>query len=161
MESFMPKEASSHLIELLDAALPYANGNARHSIELMRKVSDLMISLSPSESPSDLSACNLNTDYPGINMEGLLENLHKVSNSQEKDFIHMILNFVKAKNLYSSYQTFQQTYAPADATLAAATVKNNTPKMNANNLNLILEFLMSQLSPEQQKNFEMMQSLLH
>lgn len=159
MEPFMQTETTAHLVELLDAALPYVNGNAKHSMELIRKASDFMTCFSSSQS-SELSACDFNTGCQPIDMEGLLENLHKVSNAQEKDFIHMILNFIKARNLYTSYQTFQQTHPTSEDTLSAASFGGNSAKNNRNNMNMILEFLLSQLTPEQQKNFEMIQNLL-
>lgn len=159
MESFMPTETTAHLVELLDAALPYVNGNTRHSMELIRKAGDFITCLSSSPQASELSACDIDTDNQSIDMEGLLENLHKVSNAQEKDFIHMILNFIKARNLYSSYQTFQQTHTNSEDTLSAASLNGHFAKNNHNNMNMILEFLLSQLTPEQQKNFEMIQSL--
>ena len=159
MEPFMPTETTAHLVELLDAALPYVNGNTKHSMELIRKAGDFMTCLSSSHPSSELSACDLDTGVQSIDMEVLLENLHKVSNTQEKDFIHMILNFIKARNLYSSYQTFQQMHPTSEETLSAASLNEHSTKNNHNNMNMILEFLLSQLTPEQQKNFEMIQSL--
>lgn len=159
MESFMPAETIAHMVELLDAALPYVNGNAKHSMELIRKAGDLITCLSSSSQSSDLSACDLDTAHQTINMEGLLENLQKVGNPQEKDFIHMILNFIKARNLYTSYQTFQQTHPVSEDRLSAASCNGHSIPNNRNNINMILEFLLSQLTPEQQKNFEMIQTL--
>lgn len=159
MESFMPAETIAHMVELLDAALPYVNGNAKHSMELIRKAGDLSTCLSSSSQSSDLSACDLDTAPQSINMEGLLENLQKVGNPQEKDFIHMILNFIKARNLYTSYQTFQQTHPVSEDTLSAASCNGHSTPNNRNSINMILEFLLSQLTPEQQKNFEMIQTL--
>ena len=159
MEPFMPTETTAHLVELLDAALPYVSGNTKHSMELIRKAGDFMTCLSSSPQSSDLSACDLDAINQPIDIEGLLENLHKVGNTQEKDFIHMILNFIKARNLYTSYQTFQQTHPASEDILSAASHSGHSSKNSHNNMNMVLEFLLSQLTPEQHKNFEMIQSL--
>lgn len=159
MEPLIQNETTAHLVELLDAAIPYVNGNTKHSMELIRKAGDFMSCLSSSPQPSELSACDLDTGNQPIDMEGLLENLHKVCNSQEKDFIHMILNFIKARNLYTSYQTFQQNHPTSEDTLSAASLNGHSTQNNHSNMNMILEFLLSQLTPEQQRNFEMIQSL--
>ena len=67
-------------------------------------------------------------------VEGMMESVRQYCNEPEQETVNMVLNFIRAQNLYRRYRNYMQAY------------KNSSEAG-------MMDFLMSQLSPEQQDMF--------
>lgn len=98
-----------HAVDLMSAALPYANTRARANMEVLIKAGELMDSFHMTHS-SELSACDLSTET--IDIEALLLSLQKVCNTKELELVNTILNFMKTRKIYQTYQSMKD-FLPA------------------------------------------------
>lgn len=145
---------NDHALEILSTALPHVNPQAQNSMNLILKASDLMTSVNDLNQPGDLSACEINEEVQ--NPEVLLTNLRPVCNRQEGEFVDMILNFFKARKLFSAYENYNSSVLQANE----LGQKNKNSFGFNSNVN-IMDFLLSQLTPDQRSTFEMMQTLMN
>ena len=99
-----------HAVDLMIAALPYVNTRAKANMEVLIKAGEFMESFQSSSSP-ELSACDI-SDEP-VDLEALLMNLQGVCNSKELELVNTILNFLKTRKLYQTYQTMRD-FLPAN-----------------------------------------------
>ncbi len=100
----------SHTMDLIKAAVPYLDNDLKQSLELVIKVGDLIeIMGTTNQSKKGLSI--LSIDINSIDIEGLLTSVRKVCYEKEREIVDMILNFIKAKNLYQTYTTLTQVMA--------------------------------------------------
>lgn len=152
MEKFIPKETMKHTKELMEAALPYLDGKAKQSMELALKTSELLDTLQGFPQPSQLSACDL--DEKPIDLENLLLGIQTVCTNQEKELIHMLLNFIKAQNIYQSYQALRNKRELNPSNL------ENSFESPMENLGPIMEIFTSSMNPEQKNQLENMSMLL-
>lgn len=152
-------------MSMLRAALPYTMGTQRHALEMLLQA-DSLINIARRRG-SDLEAC----DYNG-NPEEMLLHIQEYCTPRETDMVQMILNFMKANHLFQNYREFMASYpdrAPADDLQAASYSRAaNNPLTSilqlfggfggAGNSNLLMEFLLSQLPPEQRQLLEQLQN---
>ena len=99
-----------HAVDLMSAALPYVNSRTKANMEVLIKAGEFMDSFQSSSSP-ELSACDI-SDEP-VDLEALLMNLQGVCNSKELELVNTILNFLKTRKLYQTYQTMRD-FLPAN-----------------------------------------------
>ncbi|MBQ1688409.1 MAG: hypothetical protein II073_03900 [Lachnospiraceae bacterium] len=92
----------SHITQLLEAALPYVNQQSRSHFEVLLKASDLMQSVSHTNT---YTACDIHNEP--LDLEGLCLSLQSVGNPREQDFINTILNFLQTRKLYQTYQNMR------------------------------------------------------
>lgn len=100
----------NHIMDLVKAALPYLGDDTQHSMGLIVKLGDLMETMTTlKQSPTSLTT--LSIDIHSIDLEGLLTSVRNVCYEKEREIVDMILNFIKAKNLYETYTTLTQAMA--------------------------------------------------
>lgn len=144
-----------HTLDIIQAALPYVGNQAKGSMNLVLKAAELVDTVKELGGPTDLSTCNIKNEK--VDPEVMLLNVRDVCTTKEQEFIDMIVNFIKAKNLYHSYQSF------AENTVQATTANRNqtqNPFGNGKSINL-MDFLMTQISPDQKATFDSLSMLLN
>jgi len=100
----------SHTMDLIKAAVPYLGNETKESLDLIIKVGDLIELMgTATQSKKGLSA--LSIDINSIDIEGLLTSVRHVCYEKERAIVDMILNFIKAKNMYQTYTTLTQVMA--------------------------------------------------
>lgn len=137
---------TKHSIEILRAALPHLNNAAKKPIELVVQANELFENISTFQNTDELSACS--TDNSPVDVESLLTNIQDVCNDSEKELIHMILSFLQTRKIYQAYDSFRSANQ-ANSKLSGSGQPN------------MMEFLMSQLPPEQKSTFETMSMMLN
>ena len=168
-------------ISMLRAAIPYVSPESRHAMEILLQA-DTLIHLAQSGPESELSTCGLEaaeTDSeqtdPISNAEALLIHIREFCTPKESETISLILNFIHADRLFKSYKDFtdahpdmlkaadisQKPSSPIEILfqmingIGSITGGKNTDK------NYMLEFLMSQLNPEQKAIFEQYKNIMY
>jgi hypothetical protein len=126
-------------MEMLRAALPYTTGRGRYALDLLLQA-DTLLNTARSGASDDLEACEADA-CP----EEMLLHMQEFCTPKEADFIQMILNFIKADRLFQNYRDF-----------AASSGISGVGSFGAGGQ--MVEFLMSQLSPEQQQLFEQLKN---
>ena len=145
---------TDYILDIIRAALPYVNSRTRNSMEVAIKTGELAETFQSLGDTPDLEACDLGNDT--VDMEGLLVSVQNVCIGPEKELVNTLLNFYKTRNLYQSYQTFRRNNLQAE--LNAASLNTGTSQANSNNS--IIDFLMTQLTPEQKSTFDTINMLL-
>lgn len=146
---------TDYILDIIRAALPYVNSRTRNGMEVAIKTGELAETFQSMGDTPDLEACDLGNDT--TDMEGLLVSVQNVCMGPEKELVNMLLNFYKTRNLYHSYQTFRRNTLQQPELNAASL---NGDKQQTNSNNTIIDFLMSQLTPEQKSTFDAMNMLL-
>lgn len=133
----MPNE-SQHYLKIMEAAAPYLNSGMQKQIHLMLQANELINSMN--SSPSEFSALEAGGEQP--NMEHMLEHILPVCNSGEQAMVHRMLNTIRASRMLKTYQSFQNQ---------SGGDKNSVQ---------FQDFLMAQLTPEQQETLKTFQTIL-
>ena len=155
--------STEYMLNIIRAALPYVTSRTRNNMEVAIKTGELAESFQSIGNDAELEACDLGEET--VDVEGLLVSVQNVCVGREKDMINTVLNFYKTRSLYQAYQNFRKNSLQLDPDLAtepelqAASV-NGTRKSNNPN-NTMLDFLMSQLTPEQKSTFDAMNMLMN
>lgn len=164
---------TSHMLDIIRAALPHVNSRLRNSMEVAIKTGELAETFSTATDPEELKACALD-DQP-IDLEGLLVSIQNVCIGHERDMVNSVLNFYKTRNLYHAYQEFRKNnLTHPQPELQAASMNSNGNSENTSqstnqgssifgslNSNTLMQFLMTQLNPEQKAAFESMSMLFN
>lgn len=93
-----------HAVDLMSAALPYVNSRAKANMEVLIKAGEFMETFQSTSSP-ELSACDISNEP--VDLEALLMNLQGVCTPKEQELVNTILNFLKTRKLYHTYQTMR------------------------------------------------------
>lgn len=149
---------NEHTLSIMQAALPHVNYQAQSSMNVILKANELMSTLSELSSPSDLSAMELDEEQQ--NPEVLLQSLKPVCNPAENEFIDMILNFMGARRIFSAYQDYTQNVVHSQDVGNNQRNSQRSPFGMNRNGNL-MDFLLSQMPPEQRSTFETLSMLLN
>lgn len=151
----------NHTQSLFQAALPHIHPQAQTSINVILQANELVNTMQEVYSPPELSTMEINEEEQ--TPEVLLESIKEVCTPRENEFVDMILNFFKARKIYSAYQDY------GSQVLQAAQVNHNRNPFNMGNLfgmgghgnnGSIMDMLMSFLTPEQRNMFEMMNMMM-
>lgn len=119
----------SHIMDLIKAAVPYLDDGLKQSLDLIIKVGDLITTMGTAkQNKTGLSI--LNIDINSIDIEGLLNSVRKVCYDNEREIVDMILNFIKAKNLYETYTTLTQVMASQTSDSNDSNDPNNSTNTN-------------------------------
>ena len=140
-----------HMVNIFKAALPHVGVQAQSGMNVLLKANDLMSSVQEISNPGELHAMELNEEAK--DPELLLTSIRSACLPREAEMVDMILNFFKARKIYGAYQSYNQNILQA-----AEMDKNNK---NNGGRNGLMDFLMSQLSPEQRTTFEMMNMMMN
>lgn len=139
------ENSAKHTMAILKAALPYVDVHSMRSVQAMVKATELIDTIN--SQAYELTTLNIN-DGKG-DMEGLLNSVKEFCSDRERDLIDTILNFINAKNLYSTYSTL--------FTMGKDQNTDGNPYASAfgfdDNANM-MDILSAMLTPEQQSTFE-------
>ena len=141
-----------HTINIFKAALPHVDPQMQGSMNVILKANDLMSTVQEISNPGELLAMDLNSEPK--DPELLLTSIRSACLPREMEMIDTILNFVKARKIFNAYQSYNQNI------LQAAEMDKNK-RNNGDNRNGLMDFLMSQLSPEQRSTFEMFNMVMN
>ena len=174
-------------VAMLQAALPYVSPENRRAMEIVLRANSLasLINRTPNEEDYSLSAAeysgeNENNKPPGHgDMEAMLLHIREYCTPKEADIVQVILNFIHADKLFKNYRKFADSHPDAFPSGELSPNNNQTP-MNVlfqlinglgalsgnmadagNQNNYMMEFLKSQLSPEQKNTFEQLQNIMY
>lgn len=137
----------SHVLEILKAAFPYLDGDMQHSAEIVVKTGELMEAVHRYRNRNTLTAYHFKKNV--VDIEGLLTSIRSVCYDQEREFVDMILNIIRAKNIYDTYTAFASTMADQ----SESTENSGNESENRNNPDM-MEILSSLLTPEQKSTFD-------
>lgn len=143
-------------IDMLRTAIPYTMPNVRKPIQILLQVQELASYIQNDSDEPELEACSL--ENVG-DIEGMMESLREYCTAKEKDTVDMVLNYIRVQRMYQTYKT----YTSLNEKMNNESNKNNGNQKarNQNSSNNMMEFLMSQLTPEQQRTFAQMSSLMN
>lgn len=147
--------STDYMLNIIRAALPYVTSRTRSNMEVAIKTGELAETFQSMGNSPELEACDLENET--VDVEGLLVSVQSVCQGREKDMINTALNFFKTRSLYQSYQQFRQNNLQPE--LQAASINNSGRSSNPNNT--MLDFLMSQLTPEQKSTFDAMNMIMN
>lgn len=143
------------IMDILKAALPFVDVQSMRTVQIMVKATELMDTINGRA--FELSTLNLNEGKG--DMEGMLNNIREFCTDRERQIVDMILNVIRAKNLYDTYQMI--------ASLNLNNDSNNTDDNPfasvfgfGDNMDM-MEILSSMLTPEQQSTFETLNMILN
>jgi len=117
-------------IDMLRAAMPYTEPRLRKPMQVLIQAEELASYIREEETEADLQACDVNSVG---DVEGMMESIREYCNAAERETIDLVLNFVRAQRLYQAYRNYRRS-----------------------NGNDMMEFLASQLTPDQKKSFGQM-----
>ncbi len=168
-------------VKMLRAALPYVPPENRHTMEILLQAGTL-INLISNDNALEMSSISEDEDSNSepfqSNPEAMLMNIREFCTPKENDTIQVLLNFIHADKLFRNYKDFAHTHPGAleasELNTSTTTPLNilfqlingigslsgNLGKTDHSGKNYIMEFLMSQLSPEQRSTFEQVQNLM-
>ncbi len=167
-------------IAMMRAALPYVSPQSRHSMEILLQANSL-INLAMQPQTPELTGYSLDENENGQaftpNPEAMLMNIREYCTPKEADTIQILLNFIHADRLFKSYREFANSHPdmPKADEINAGTTPLNTlfqlinglgslsggiNKSDNSHSNFMMQFLMSQLSPEQKETFENLQNIM-
>lgn len=135
---------------ILEAAMPYVAPNSRHAIQMMLQANSLIHLAHHPETYSGpaLEAAEKGIDNPSspsANMQEMLVHIQEFLTPKEADLVQTVLNFMNAQKLFQNYRDFARSQSPE----------------NSGQNNMMRDFLMSQLAPEQKTAFEQMQNIMY
>ncbi len=125
-------------MNMLKAAIPYTMPRYRKPMQILIQAQELA-SYIREDDEADIGACDLES---AGDIEGMMESMRGFCSKKEQDTVDMILNLLRTQRFYRAYRQFM------------ASGRNNSESA-------MLEFMMSQLAPEQQASFEQMSSILN
>lgn len=130
---------------ILEAAMPYVAPESRHAIQMLLQTESLLqLARQGGDSGYALEAAENNRSSQP-NIKEMLLHIQEYLTPRESDLVQTILNFMNAGTLFQSYREFAQMHG------------RETPVQN----NMMRDFLMSQLNPEQKATFEQMQNIMY
>lgn len=135
---------------ILEAAMPYVAPNSRHAIQMLLQADSLIhLARQTQNASSDyaLEAAENDNSFASNqpNVKEMLLHIQEYLTPKESDLVQTILNFMNAGKLFQNYREFAMVHN-----------KENTAQNN-----MMRDFLMSQLNPEQKATFEQMQNIMY
>lgn len=136
----------SHVLEIIKAAFPYLDSDTQQSADLIVKTGELMEAFQSIRQKDSVTTFSIRKQ--NIDIEALLTNVRNVCYDQEKELIDMVLNIIKAKDLYDTYTAFASTMASqsGDTENPDGESGGGSPDM--------MEILGALLTPEQKSTFD-------
>ena len=141
-------------LAMLKAALPYVPPQNKKAVEIILQADNLIsLAAEVSESDDEMTLHAAQADYPATPAvyEKLLLNIKDYCTPAESEIVRMLLNFLHADELFKNYRDFTKTHA---AVKSEEYGENDTR-------NFMMEFLMSQLSPQQRSTFEQVSNIVN
>lgn len=180
------KNEHQRQMAILEAAMPYMAPNGRYAAKLLLQA-DSFVNLARHGEENDLEAAEAGAAAMPFqpNPQEMLQNIQRFLTPREADTVQTLLNFINARKLFQNYTRFvhEQTEGSEGGTpdLSSASFSNlQNPLqvlfqlinglgslgrgLNAGNSeqgNLLKDFLLSQLNPEQKATFEQLQNIMY
>jgi hypothetical protein len=150
-------------IEILKAALPYMSHKSKKPLQFIIQAEELSASLKSMDDDSSISAFDLDENPPDI--EAMLLHIKDLCSAADQDLINVILNFFKTQKLYQSYSMFMGNNSLNNKMngmgLGGMGLGGmGLGDMGPGNSNSMLDFLMSQLTPDQKSTFETLSMMM-
>ena len=141
-------------LAMLKAALPYVPPHNKKAMEIIIQA-DNLISLATdiSENDNEMSLRAAQADVaasPAV-YEKLLLNIKDYCTPAESEVVRMLLNFLHADELFKNYRDFANAHS----------MVKGEESTESDNRNFMMEFLMSQLSPQQRTTFEQVTKVMN
>lgn len=180
------KNEHQRQMAILEAAMPYMAPNGRYAAKLLLQA-DSFVNLARHGEENDLEAAE--TDASSMpfqpNPQEMLQTIQRFLTPREADTVQTLLNFINARKLFQNYTKFvheqnenTEGSAPDLSSAAFANLQNPLQVLfqlinglgslgrglNTNNPeqgNLLKDFLLSQLNPEQKATFEQLQNIMY
>ena len=143
---------TKRILDILKAALPHVEVQSMRTVQIMVKATELIDTINSRY--FELSTLNLNEGKG--NMEEMLNSIREFCTGKEREIVDMILNVIKAKNLYQTYQMLSSLNFNDDSD----TEGNPFAEFGFDNNVDMMEILSSMLTPEQQSTFETLNMIL-
>ena len=141
-----------HTINIFKAALPYTMPQMQSGMNVLLKANDLMSTVQEMNNPGELQSMDLNSEQRDPEM--LLTSIRSACLPGEVEMVDTLLNFIRARKIFNAYQCYNQNI------LQTAEMDKNK-RSDGDNQNGLMNFLMSQLSPEQRSTFEMFNMVMN
>ncbi len=141
-----------HTINIFKAALPHVSPQVQSGMNVILKANDLMSTVEEMSNPGELLAMDINSEPK--DPEVLLTSIRGACLPGEVEMVDNMLNFMRARKIFNAYQSYNQNI------LQAAEMDKNK-RNGGDNRNGFMDFLMSQLSPEQRSTFEMLNMVMN
>lgn len=181
------KNEHQRQIAILEAAMPYVAPNNRYAIQLLLQA-DTFINLARYGGENDLEAAEAGSEAVPFhpNPQEMLLNIQKFLTPREADIVQTLLNFMNARKLFQNYTEFVREKTGEDLGVSefpSPSFSNsssplqilfqlinglgslgrglNSPSGNAAQNNLLQDFLLSQLNPEQKTTFEQLKNIMY
>lgn len=159
-------DALSHALDIIKAAFPHLDSNSQQTIDLFIKTGELIETISKKKNSDHVTSFGLSK--PNIDIEALLTSIRTVCYEKEREFVDMVLNFIKAKNLFDTYSMISSMASNSEnsSNQNGSNMFNNSflGGLNFDNNPNMQELLESMLTPEQKNTFDnisMMLNLMH
>lgn len=137
---------NSHYLEIMKAALPYMNPSAQKSVEILVKTEELIEAVQTLDDISELSAASIRRE--NVDPEMMLNQIKALCTKEEQVMIDNLLNIITMQKLIQGYRTF-------------TSLQQNSSGNNNSSNDRLMEFLISQLTPEQKNNFDSINMVLN
>lgn len=178
------KNEHQRQMAILEAAMPYVAPNGRYAIQLLLQA-DSFISLARHGNESDLEAAEAGSNTAPFqpNPQEMLQNIQKFLTPKEADTVQTLLNFMNARKLFQNYTKFvkeKSGFAAEVPELSSSSLSQSGPLQllfqfinglgslerglntgGKEQNNLLKDFLLSQLNPEQKATFEQLQNIMY
>ena len=138
------KHMQNRQIDMLRTALPYASPSFRKPLQVYIQAQELSDYIRSGDESADVEACGMGN---AGDVEGLMENIRQFCNAEERETIDTVLNIVRAQKMYQCYRGY----------IAANSANSSGGRKGGAGM---LDFLMSQMTPEQQNMFSQMSSAM-
>ena len=136
---------NSHYLEIMKAALPYMPPQAQKSVEILVKAEEFLEAVHTFEDTSELSAASIRREQ--VEPEIILNQIKSLCTKEEQNMIDNLLNIITMQKLIQNYHTF-------------ISLQKNVLGNSASSNEQLMEFLLTQLTPEQKNNFDSLNMVL-
>ena len=141
---------NSHYLEIMKAALPYMTPQAQKSVEILVKAEEFVEAIHTFEDASELSAASIRREH--AEPEVILNQIKSLCTKEEQNMIDNLLNIISMQKLIQNYRSFLSL----QKNISAKTTPDNSISSNER----LMEFLLTQLTPEQKNNFDSLNMVL-
>ena len=142
---------NSHYLEIMKAALPYMHPQAQKSVEILVKAEEFVEAVQTFEDTSELSAASIRREQ--VEPEVILNQIKSLCTKEEQVMIDNLLNVITMQKLIQSYRSFLSL----QKNVSDKAVSGNPTSPN----DRLMEFLLTQLTPEQKNNFDSLNMVLN
>lgn len=142
---------NSHYLEIMKSALPYMTPQAQKSVEILVKAEEFIEAVLTFEDASELSAASIQREQ--AEPEVILNQIKSLCTKEEQSMIDNLLNIISMQKLIQNYRSFLSL----QKNVSGKTAPDSSSSPNER----LMEFLLTQLTPEQKNNFDSLNMVLN